>query len=94
MNTGLNIRCFESTFVGFRISCMPPYLFLQRLMRNYDDNALLSVSNTEATVHIAGIKIYVHASNAHLAQTFKVILQNRPLWTPFKNLRQCSDGTN
>ena len=41
-------------------------------MGNYDVNALSCVSNTEATVSISGIKVYVHASNPHLAQTFTV----------------------
>ena len=62
---------------------MPPYFFLPSLMANYDVSALSCVFNTEATDSISGIKIYVHASNAYLAQTFMVILRNCPLWTPF-----------
>ena len=45
---------------------------LQSLMGNYDVSALSSVSNTEATVSISGINIYVQASNVCLPQTFTV----------------------
>ena len=47
---------------------------LQSLMGNYDVSALLCVSNTDATVSISGINIYVRASHAYLAQILTVIL--------------------
>ena len=68
----------------FKFPARCPCLFLQSLMGNYDVIALSCISNTAATVSISGIKIYEHASNAYLPQTFMVILWNCPLWTPFK----------
>ena len=81
--TSLNTRQFDYTFSDFQISRAPPCLFSQSLMENYGVSALSGVSSSEATVSISGIKWYVHASNAYLAQTFAFILRNCPMWTPF-----------
>ena len=54
-----------TTFPSFQIFRAPPCLFSQSLMGNYDVSSL-----SVATVSISGIKICVHASNAHSTQYF------------------------